>query len=231
MSSIAVIPARYASTRFPGKPLALIAGKPMLQWVLEGVSQSKKLAQVLVATDDARIAELVQRLGFEAKMTPSELPTGTDRVCAVAKTQKADIVLNIQGDEPLISGQEVDLLLALNEGGLSMATLATQLDPRDQGNPNVVKVQVDAQGFATQFSRAALTPPVHRHIGLYGYNREFLLEFCSWPQGEWEKAHSLEQLRALQKGIPIGVAQTPRRLIAVDRPEDVSEVEAQLRLR
>ena len=189
--ALGVIPARYASTRLPGKPLADIAGKPMIVRVLERARQATSLAEVVVATDDARIVDAVERYGGKAVMTPESLASGTDRVAWVASRRPADIVVNIQGDEPFLDPAAIDAAVALlvQDPAVPMGTLVRRLtNPEDLDNPNAVKVVRDAQGFALYFSRSAI--PHHRdasdwltdavyyqHVGLYVYRRDFLLDY------------------------------------------------------
>ena len=237
MKVIGVIPARYGSTRFPGKPLEKILNKPLLQWVVEGAKKSRKLSQVLVATDDSRIAELCQKIGIEFVMTSSELPTGTDRIWAAIEKRDCDIVINIQGDEPLIDGEIIDTLIEAFEkdSQISMATLGTHLTPEELQSSNVVKIVVNQKNQALYFSRFAI--PYSRekasnvidgalkHIGMYGYRKSFLKTFCQTPQTTIEKMESLEQLRALYLGAQIQVVSTSYQCIGVDSPEDILKVE------
>ena len=239
---VAVIPARYASTRFPAKPLALIAGKPMIQRVVEQVQQVHGVHQILVATDDARIRDCVQSFGATAVMTSPYHPTGTDRIAEAVRDVEADIILNVQGDEPLIPPAPLDALLAHMHAhpAAAMGTIARPLalDDPDLANPNVVKVVRDAAGFALYFSRALIpharsvrppaAQPLH-HWGVYAYRREFLYQFIAWPQGVLESCEQLEQLRALEHGARIFVMVANVTSIGVDIPDDVAKVEAQLR--
>lgn len=237
MKVIGVIPARFAAQRFPGKPLAPIHGKPMVQWVYEAAR--KALPRVIVATDDARIKNFIEGLGGEARMTSPECKSGTDRVAEVARRVKADVYLNIQGDEPLMSAVTVKRTLALHKDrSLLMGTAATDLPAEHWKNPDVVKVLVDKTGSALYFSRAAL--PYHRegepgpeafqgkvlkkHLGIYSYRADFLKKFVKWPASFLEGAEKLEQLRALENGTRIRVALTPDDSVGVDRPEDAERV-------
>ncbi len=237
MKVLGVIPARYAAQRFPGKPLAPIAGKPMVQWVYEAAK--KALPRVVVATDDERIKNFIEGLGGEAVMTSPSCKSGTDRVAEVAKKMKADLYLNIQGDEPLMSSLTVKKVLALHKDrSVLMGTAATVLDPAQWKNPDVVKVLVDKTGYALYFSRAALPyfrdgepapealarPVLLKHLGIYSYKADFLKKFVKWPASFLEAAEKLEQLRALENGARIKVAETPDDSVGVDRPEDAERV-------
>jgi 3-deoxy-manno-octulosonate cytidylyltransferase (CMP-KDO synthetase) len=237
MRVAAVIPARIGSTRFPGKPLALINGKPMIQYVYENASASRLIDYVVVATDDSSVQESVQSFGGEVYMTRRDHPTGTDRVAEVALNLHADIIVNIQGDEPLLPSGAIDdaIMPLLRDERAVMSTLKTALrpvdDPRDQ---NVVKVATGKHGEALYFSRspipcnrnAAQPARIFRHIGLYVYRRSFLFEFTKLPQSPLELAESLEQLRALENGYPIIVQETDYYPVGVDVPSDIRRVEA-----
>lgn len=236
MKIICVIPARYASTRLPGKPLADIAGKPMIQHVYERVKQARRPADVFVATDHEQVFQAVKAFGGKVMMTAADHPTGTDRLAEVARRfTDAEIIVNVQGDEPLIAPETVDLLAsAFDEAPpeLVMATLASELTPEEEQNPAAVKVVTDLNGNALYFSRslipyprnthAALTPL--KHIGLYAYRREFLLAFAALSPTPLEQMESLEQLRALEHGYRIKVLRTPFRSVGVDTPEDLIRV-------
>jgi 3-deoxy-manno-octulosonate cytidylyltransferase (CMP-KDO synthetase) len=233
-SILGVIPARFASTRFPGKPLAALAGKPLIQHVWERASQSKYLSRLVVATDDERIASAARSFGAQVAMTRSDHASGTDRAAEVADSTDASIIVNIQGDEPLIDPDAIDaaLLTLLDDPNCQMASLKRRItDEREIQNPNVVKVVTAANGDALYFSRSAI--PFQRghdagyfkHIGLYVYRRDLLLSYSSLPVGPLEKAECLEQLRALENGIPIRVAETSYDTIGVDTPEDLAAVE------
>ncbi|HEY8966943.1 MAG TPA: 3-deoxy-manno-octulosonate cytidylyltransferase [Candidatus Methylacidiphilales bacterium] len=247
MKTLIVIPARYASTRFPGKPLVLIKNKPLIQWVWERASKSKLAAGVVVATDDERIARAVEYFGGEVAMTSPEHPSGTDRIAEVArqKGRKADLYLNVQGDEPLIEPKEIDrLIAAASESKAEMATLAHELDSEaEAANPNVVKVVRDAAGHALYFSRSPIPfwrdraqagkgggtkekgPVLWRHIGVYAYRAAALKKFVSLSPGTLERAESLEQLRALENGMRILVVPTKMRCQGVDAPADLALVQ------
>ena len=240
---LAVIPARLASTRLPQKPLIHLAGKPLIQWVVEGAKQSKLIHQLVVATDSPKIAELVTPLGVSVKMTDPNIATGSDRVWAVAKDVEADLVLNVQGDEPLIRGEHLDQLISpfLKNDQMQMGTLATRLHFSDMENKNVVKVISDNHGDAIYFSRypipySRINAPqdqeitlAQKHIGIYLYRKEFLRKYCERGPTELEKGESLEQLRALWMGAKIRVMATPFDSWGVDTPEDVQKMEKLLR--
>ncbi|MBA3972871.1 MAG: 3-deoxy-manno-octulosonate cytidylyltransferase [Candidatus Solibacter sp.] len=233
-SILGVIPARFASTRFPGKPVAILAGKPLIQHVWERASQSKYLSRLVVATDDGRVAAAARSFGAQVAMTRSDHASGTDRAAEVADSTDANIIVNIQGDEPLIDPDAIDaaLLTLLDDPNCQMASLKRRItDDREIHNPNVVKVVTAANGDALYFSRSPI--PFQRgqpagyfkHIGLYVYRRDLLLSYSSLPIGLLEKAECLEQLRALENGIPIRVAETSYDTIGVDTPEDLAAVE------
>jgi 3-deoxy-manno-octulosonate cytidylyltransferase (CMP-KDO synthetase) len=237
MTAVGVIPARYAASRFPGKPLAPIAGVPMIERVWRGASSAKRLENVVVATDDERIAEACTGFGAQVALTRSDHATGTDRIGEVAAGLSADIVVNVQGDEPLIRGDvidaAVDVLLASPE--LPMATVVHPAEPGAQDDPNRVKVVLDRRGRALYFSRSPIphvrgeAPPLWQHVGLYAYRRDFLLEFVALEPTSLERAEQLEQLRALENGFPIGCAVVEHFVSApVDVPQDVARVEARL---
>lgn len=235
---VGILPSRWGSTRFPGKPLHLIAGKPLIQHVWERCRQCRKLDDLLVATDDERIVRAVEAFGGKAVMTSPDHPTGTDRIAEAARAvPQATHFINIQGDEPLIDPELIDeLALALaTEPALDMATAANPLDPADPAvaDPNVVKVAVALDGRALYFSRSPLpffrNPveglPVLRHKGIYAYRRGFLERFVTWPPSPLERAESLEQLRALENGASIRVLPTSDTSPGVDTPEQALEIE------
>lgn len=241
--TLGVIPARYAAQRFPGKPLALIAGKPLVQRVYEQARQATTLDDVVIATDDTRILEAVDAFGGNAVMTSPDCPSGTDRAAEVAGEYPADLIVNIQGDEPLMKPGMIDQLVTgmLAEPNFVMGTLARPVESAEVwSNPNVVKVVFGVNGNALYFSRCSVpfgrdaggqfvTGLAHKHIGIYAYRREFLLKFVTLPQSPLEKTEKLEQLRALENGFGIRVWVTPNDSIGVDRPEDVELVEEILR--
>ena len=242
MRTIGVIPSRYGSTRFPGKSLHPICGKPLVRWVVEACRKARTLDEVIVATDDERIAAAVEGSGARAVMTASDLPSGTDRVAVAARPGDDDIVVNIQGDEPLIDPALVDAVAdALRkdaEGRFQMATAASPIRSAEElSAPTVVKVVTAADGGALYFSRWPIpfrrdgepdlsTRLWKRHVGIYGYRGAFLKRLVATPPCPLEKAESLEQLRALWLGGRIAVVETEETGIGVDRPEDVATVEA-----
>lgn len=243
----AIIPARYGSTRFPGKPLALIQGLPMIQHVYQRVSGATSLDQVIVATDDQRIFDAVESFSGEVRMTRDDHPTGTDRLAEVAEHLDADLIVNVQGDEPLIDPRMIDQAVRplLDDATIRMGTLASRIDRADDlHNPNVVKVVKDRRGMALYFSRAPIPWPRDlnrqqlaevlpddrflRHIGLYVYQRELLLSYPKWPKTPLEQLENLEQLRALERGIQLHVAMTEFDCHGVDTPEDLERIEQAL---
>ena len=236
MTVIAVIPARYASVRFPGKPLAPLAGRPMVIHVLEAVRSAKRVDRVLVATDDARIASCVQAAGGEAVLTSETAASGTDRVAEVARRIPADIYLNVQGDEPLMPAENIDrAIAALADGpGRSLATLAWPIAPDAAGDPNTVKVAVAQDGRALYFSRSPIpyyrqgTPAYRKHLGIYAYRAQTLAEVAALPPSPLERAESLEQLRWLEAGYTIWVGEAAGDSIGVDTPGDLVEAERRL---
>lgn len=240
MRTIGIIPARFASTRFPGKPLALIAGKPLIERVVEQCKKAKSLAEVIVATDDARIAEIAKKF-CRVEMTRTDHPSGSDRIAEVASRVACDAIVNIQGDEPLIEPRVVDAVA----GALAHEVMSTAATPighsTEYDNPNVVKVVVNAAGCALYFSRRTIPYlreaasrsvneqlaafPFLKHLGIYGYRRETLLKLVQFPVSPLENAEKLEQLRALENGIQIAVVKVDYDSIGVDVPEDVAKVE------
>jgi len=253
MKISAIIPARYGSTRFEGKPLADILGKPMIQYVYEGVRQSKLIDEVIVATDHQRIFETVKSFGGKAVMTSPTHSTGTDRVAEVAKKLKSEIIVNVQGDEPLIKGTIIDNAIRplLTDDAVPMSTLITRIEEvRDWLNPHIVKVVVDQKNFALYFSRSPIPFPrdlsigrleshpfgtdrplpkrVFKHIGVYVFRRKFLLHFSKMKPTPLEKLEKLEQLRALENGYSIKVTPVDYEPIPVDTPEDLQKVIAYL---
>ncbi len=239
---IAVIPSRYASTRFPGKPLALIRGKPMVQHVVERCLEARSFDRVLVATDDARIAEAVRSFGGEVVMTSPACASGTDRVAEVARTlglEGESVVVNVQGDEPALHPQALWALgQAFEDPAVQMATLVRALRDEERSNPTVVKAVLDEAGRALYFSRADL--PFQRdagasierwaHVGIYGYRATTLTRLATLAPTRLEQTESLEQLRALGHGIAITCVKTKHGSPAVDRPEDVPNAESALDL-
>ena len=237
----AIIPARWASTRFPGKPLVKLRGKPLVQHVWERAGRAKLVDRVIVATDDMRIAEAAFAFGAEVALTSPKHPTGTDRLAEVAKKLKsAPIILNVQGDEPDIAPSTIDRLAQAlqDDPKLGMVTAANPISTAaDISNPNVVKVVTDLAGRALYFSRSAIPHDRDgdsgikylRHQGIYGYRRKVLLDFVKWKPTPLEKAEKLEQLRALEHGVSIGVIVVKRGSVGVDVPADLAKAARALR--
>ncbi len=238
-----VIPARFASTRLPGKPLKMINGQPLLAWVIQASQKSQKIKKIIVATDDERIAELARSEGAEVAMTASELSTGTDRIWKAVENQKVDVVINIQGDEPLVQAALLDTLVSCFEKdqALEMATLGRKLDAEALNSPNTAKIILNHKDEAIYFSRFAI--PYSRdksdtglggalkHIGLYAYRRDFLEKFCRQAPVAIEIAEGLEQLRALYLGAKIKVVRVESESWGVDTPEDVQKIEMMMQER
>jgi 3-deoxy-manno-octulosonate cytidylyltransferase (CMP-KDO synthetase) len=230
---VGVIPARYASTRLPGKPLQEILGKPMIQRVYQNASRSRQLEALIVATDDQRILRAVEAFGGRAVLTSKDHHTGTDRVAEAARGLECEIVVNIQGDEPFVHPGMIDEIVEplLQDPRLPMCTSMHRiLDPRDFADPNVVKAVVNLAGDALYFSRSLIPYPrkseghrVFEHIGLYAYRRDFLFRYAALPQTPLEKLESLEQLRVLEHGYRLRVVETrqPYVALSVDTPEDL----------
>jgi len=235
MRVVGVIPARYASTRLPGKPLVDILGKPMIRRVYENAARSRLLEMLIVATDDERILEAVRAFGGRAVLTSRDHATGTDRVAEVVRGLEAEIVVNIQGDEPFVRPGMIDEVVEplLADPELPMCTSMHRItDPADFANPNVVKAVVDLAGDALYFSRSLIPYPrkteghrVFEHIGMYAYRKDFLLKYAALPQTPLEKLESLEQLRVLEHGYRLRVVETRQPYIAlsVDTPEDLEK--------
>jgi 3-deoxy-manno-octulosonate cytidylyltransferase (CMP-KDO synthetase) len=234
-----IIPARYGASRFPGKPLADLAGKPLVAHVVERALAARGVAEVAVATDDDRIAAAAAAAGARAVRT-GDAATGTDRVAWAARRLEPapDVVVNLQGDEPLIEPAAIEALVAAMDADRSirMATLARPLEPGELARPQVVKVVLAANGDALYFSRAAIphrrdggeSPLALAHVGIYAFTREFLFEFAALPAGSLEREESLEQLRALEHGHRIRVVRTTYRGFGVDTPEDLERARAAL---
>ena len=231
-----MIPARYGSTRFPGKPLALILGEPMIVHVVRRAQEADCFSTVAVATDDERIATVAERAGATAVIT-GEAASGTDRVAQAARSLDAEVIVNVQGDEPALPPASLRTLVSFLVGhpDVPMATLALPADEGDLHNPTVVKVVCDAAGRALYFSRSLIPHPrnpvagIHRkHVGLYGFRREALFAFSSWPECDIERCEGLEQLRALYNGMPIHVLEAAGDSVAVDVPDDIARAEAAL---
>ncbi len=242
IKTAAVIPARYDSKRFPAKALAEINGKAMVVRVMEAVKKSDLIEEVIVATDDIRIKQLVEAAGGKAVMTSQDHNTGTDRIAEAAAVIDAELIVNVQGDEPLIKAETIAEALQpfKTDPDLKMSTLRRKLKVEDADNPDIVKVIVDKDDNALYFSRAAL--PFYRdadsaeknyyqHIGLYVYRKDFLLEYSAMESTPMEEAESLEQLRVLENGYKIKVIETEAKLIGVDREEDIALVEKELKKR
>jgi 3-deoxy-manno-octulosonate cytidylyltransferase (CMP-KDO synthetase) len=240
MKILGLIPARYASTRFPGKPLALIAGKPLLQHVVERCRKARSLSEIIVATDDARIADAARKF-CRVEMTRAGHPSGTDRIAEAAVRCQCDAVMNIQGDEPLMDPAVIDAVARALENE-EMSTAAAPIGhPEELENPNVVKVVVNTAGRALYFSRRTIPYlreaasgsvseqlaafPFLKHLGIYGYRRQTLLRLVQLPVSPLESAEKLEQLRALENGIQIAVVKVDYDGASVDVPEDVARVE------
>lgn len=238
-----VIPARYGSSRFPGKPLARLLGKPMIQHVYERAQGARLIDRVVVATDDERIRDAVQGFGGQAMMTPASLRTGTDRVAHVAAALEGDYFLNLQGDEIVLTPDLLtDLVEPVLSSGAPMGTLQRAIDTEeDLANPAIVKVVTDGDGYALYFSRAPipyvrdalgggrLVPKLHAvHLGLYIFTRPTLARMAALPTGRLEDVEKLEQLRALEHGIRIRVWETVHRSLRIDTPADLLEAEAVL---
>ncbi len=244
---LVVIPARWESSRFPGKPLAEILGKPMIQRVVEQARLASSVSKIVVATDDERIAQVVRDFGGEVQMTSRDHPSGTDRVAEVADKYNYPVVVNVQGDEPMIPPENIDKVVQpfLQEGGATVTTLMTPIiNERDMFDSNITKVVTDSQGRALYFSKGPIPydrvawPDArrvqeftsqagnwgHKHIGIYGYSREFILRFSELKSSQLEKIEKLEQLRLLENGISIQVVETDKDSIGVDCMEDLTAV-------
>ncbi|MDD2424014.1 MAG: 3-deoxy-manno-octulosonate cytidylyltransferase [Candidatus Cloacimonetes bacterium] len=235
MKRYAVIPARYESSRFPGKPLALLNGKPVLRHVYERVLSSELFDEVIIATDDLRISAVAQDFGATVVLTSEDLPSGTDRIAAVAEVLEPDsLILNVQGDEPLINKAALQTLLsAFDDPDVKMASLMTLItDIEELKNPNIVKVVTDAQGDAMYFSRSLIPfdrdhealPEYYRHIGVYGFKHSALMQFVKFPLGVYEQIEKLEQLRALENGLKIRMCKTDYQGFGVDTPQDLEKL-------
>jgi 3-deoxy-manno-octulosonate cytidylyltransferase (CMP-KDO synthetase) len=231
----AVIPARYESTRFPGKPLALILGRPMIQRVYDGVREARLVDRVIIATDDERIREAAESFGAEAMLTSGSHNSGTERAAEVSQIIDNNIIINVQGDEPLVTGSLVDSLVeALQAEDVRVASLMARVnDLALLANPNIVKVVTDREGFALYFSRSPLpfqaSDFFYQHVGIYGYKRDFLAEFIAMKPSRLERMERLEQLRALENGCRIKMVEAPHPTLSVDSPGDIIKVEEFLR--
>ena len=246
--AVAIIPARYSSTRLPGKPLLPLAKKPMIMHVVERASQARLVSRVIVATDDERIVNAVQQHGAEARLTSPELTSGTDRVAEVASDLESELIVNVQGDEPLIEPSTIDAAIAplIEDSSIQISTTSEPVtEIEDVFNPGVVKVVTDARGFALYFSRSAipyvrpaaglsldeslranpaLLSNYRKHSGLYAYRAGFLREFARMKPSTLERLEALEQLRALENGVRIRVVNVEHRSIGVDTLEDYERV-------
>ncbi|MBQ8920429.1 MAG: 3-deoxy-manno-octulosonate cytidylyltransferase [Acidaminococcaceae bacterium] len=235
MKVICVIPARYASTRLPGKPLKLIVGKPMIQWVYEQAKKAAKPAEVIVATDDTRVYDAVCAFGGKACMTRADHPNGTSRLAEVAEQYPdADVIINVQGDEPMIPPEVIDRLATAfdQEPGLQMATMMVRMQESEYDDPSAVKVVTDKNGYALYFSRSLIPYPrnkselfrVYKHVGIYAYTRSFLLQYAAMEPTPLEQVESLEQLRVLENGYKIKVLESDFRGVGVDTQADLDAV-------
>ncbi len=233
MKTLAVIPARYASTRLPGKPLIPVGGIPLVIRVLDNVRKCRKVDRVIVAADDERIAEVVLREGGEVMMTPAELPSGGDRVAWAAERTPSDYVINVQVDDPLVGSDMIDPLVEAldSDNDVSLALLAKKIERREEiDSPDIVKMVFDTKGRALYFSRSPIPYPRtrqgiwYKHIGPYAWRRSFLLDFSKWEQTPLEKRESLEMLRVLERGHSIRCIMTERDTIEIDTPNDLTRI-------
>ncbi len=234
MNSVVIIPARMAATRFPGKPLIDLCGKPMIQWVYERASKAAGISRVIVATCDREILDAVASFGGEAVMTSTEHRSGTDRLAEAARDLDADVIVNVQGDEPLIEPSSIERALEpfLTDRGVVMTSLMAPIDREAAKDPNLVKVVVTTDNYALYFSRSPIPyerkpledRPIYGHVGLYGYTKDFLLKFASLEPTPLEKAESLEQLRVLEHGYRIKMVEVPDRPLGVDTWGDLERV-------
>ena len=249
LSAVGVIPARYGSSRLPGKPLADLQGKPLLYHVYHRASRARTLDRVLIATDDERIFASARSFGAEVVMTRKDHRSGTDRISEVAGTIRADVVVNIQGDEPLMDHLAIDQAVELlADRDAEMSTLKVPIEKmEDLWNPNVVKVVTDVRGYAVYFSRSPIPYPrikefpnlelkellrqrpellrnYFRHVGLYAYRREVLMRFTGWNPSPLELLEDLEQLRAIEHGVKIAVSESKAEVMGIDTPEDLERI-------
>ncbi|HRJ27993.1 MAG TPA: 3-deoxy-manno-octulosonate cytidylyltransferase [Fimbriimonadaceae bacterium] len=233
MRCLIVIPARMGATRFPGKPLVDLLGKPMVQWVVEAAQASGVADRVVVATPDEEIVEACRRFGAEAVLTSHDHPTGTDRIAEVAQQIEAEVYVNVQGDEPLIQASRIAACAdpLLSDPEVQMASVFSECPESEYDDPTVVKVVTREDGQALYFSRFAIpfarnprVSPVKKHVGLYAYRRRPLLEFQSWPMSPLEQAESLEQLRFMHHGVGIQMRPAAGTELAVDTPEQAERV-------
>ncbi len=239
MRVIAVIPARLASTRLPRKMLREIAGQPLIAWVYEGVRSSPLLDDVIIATDSDEIMQVCHQRGWSARMTSATHRSGTERVHEISESVAADVYVNVQGDEAMTRAEHIAALLELmKEPAVRVGTLKTSASAEDVNNPNAVKVVTDVAGRALYFSRATIpfdrdgsSPSYFKHLGFYAYRKAALDRFCALPESSLERGERLEQLRFLENGIPIHVAETPYDIVGVDTQEDLNRVEEVFRRR
>ena len=233
MRCLIVVPARMGSTRFPGKPLCDLAGKPMVQWVVERAKASGVADRTVVATPDQEIIQACEQFGAEAVLTSGEHRTGTDRIAEVAESIEADVYVNVQGDEPLLRPETVQACAKplLDDPQVQMGSVYSDCPDDEMDNPDVVKVVADGDGYALYFSRCAIpygrdgrTEPVKKHVGIYAYTRSVLRSFAQWPQSPLERAEALEQLRFLENGTRIKMSRGEGSEMAVDTPEQADAV-------
>ncbi len=237
MKAMAVIPARLASTRLPRKMLREIAGRPLIGWVYEAVLASPLLSEVIIATDSDEIRQACRDRGWNVRMTSAAHRSGTERVHEVSNSAAADVYVNVQGDEPLVRPEHIAALLeVMKDPSVPVGTLKTPCSPGEIDNPNAVKVAVDKDGRALYFSRATIpydrdrtSPPYYKHLGIYAYRKAALDQFVALPESALERSERLEQLRFLENGIPIYVAETPYDSVGVDTEEDLNRVAGVLR--
>jgi 3-deoxy-manno-octulosonate cytidylyltransferase (CMP-KDO synthetase) len=246
MKFICIIPARYGSTRFPGKPLMRIAGSPMIEWVYRRAAQVKLFDKVIVATDDQRIVQAVNDFGGLAELTPADLGSGTDRVAFLARKTDAQVYVNVQGDEPLIAPELLSqVCVPYDDAAVMMTTAVSKIETvKELTDPNLVRVVLDYEGNALYFSRAVIPylrdradvqtwfeqHTFYKHIGIYSYRRDFLLKLTALPPGNLEQAEKLEQLRVLENGFKIRTVLTYYHSLCVDTPEDLIQVEKFIKL-
>jgi 3-deoxy-manno-octulosonate cytidylyltransferase (CMP-KDO synthetase) len=237
MRTVIVIPARMASTRFPGKPLCELAGRPMIQWVYDAAVRSEVADEIVIATPDDEIIAACQAFGARAELTRLNHPSGTDRIAELSSRLPADIYINVQGDEPLMPVETIQACAhpLLEDPSVRMASVFAICPTEEIENPAVVKVVADASSFAIYFSRYAIpyarnerVAPVKKHIGIYGYRRDVVQAFSGWPQSPLEIAESLEQLRFIENGVRIKMAEGKGSAVAVDTPEQAEQVRQML---
>lgn len=238
MRCVIVIPARMGSTRFPGKPLVDLAGKPMVQWVVERAWASGIADQVIVATPDAEILAACDGFGAEAMLTRSDHPSGTDRLAEIAESVEADVYVNVQGDEPLIRPASIQACAAplLSDSSVQVGSVWSPCPAEEVENPAVVKVITDLEGYAIYFSRHAIpfarnsrVVPVKKHVGIYAFRRDVLAQYATWSPTPLEQTESLEQLRFFEHGLRIKMSEGAGSELAVDTPEQAEEVRRLLR--